>query len=169
IHDIGALGRVVFQDGGRRAGFRIVVGGGLGPTPFVAQVLRDFVAPEDLLTTVRAVLQVFAEHGNRRLKSKARLKFVVHRLGIERFRALVDARLAVMTAAERDEAQIARWLPEGAAVEPFVFTADPAAEAGPAPSATAPVLEALGDGVVIVPASAVLPVADDPGFARFLS
>ncbi|HET8948056.1 MAG TPA: nitrite/sulfite reductase [Candidatus Polarisedimenticolia bacterium] len=161
IHDIGALGRVVFQDGGRRAGFRIVVGGGLGPTPFVAQVLRDFVPPEELLTTVRAVLQVFSEHGNRRLKSKARLKFVVHRLGIERFRALVDGRLAAMTAAERREADLASWLPDGAAVEPVLFTAatpaTPDAPATPgAPATTGPVEAAASP-------------ADDPGFTRFLS
>ncbi|HEV8201430.1 MAG TPA: nitrite/sulfite reductase [Candidatus Polarisedimenticolia bacterium] len=161
IHDIGALGRVVHKDGGRRAGFRIVVGGGLGPTPFVAQVLRDFVAPEDLLTTVRAVLQVFAEHGHRRLKSKARLKFVVHQLGIERFRALVDAKLAALTEAERQEADLGAWLPDGATVDPTLF-------ASPA-EAPAAVLEALGDDVIVVPASAVVPVAEDPGFARFLS
>jgi len=176
IHDIGALGRVVFQDGGRRAGFRLVVGGGLGPTPFVAQVLRDFVAPDDLLVTVRAVLQVFAEHGNRRLKSKARLKFVVHHLGIERFRALVDAKLAAMTADERREAELAAWLPDGATVDPILFTAASAAEvsapvaAAAAHAEEAPaVLEALGDDVVIVPASAVIPFTEDPGFARFLS
>jgi sulfite reductase (ferredoxin) len=143
IHDIGALGRVVHRDGGRRAGFRVVVGGGLGPTPFVAQVLRDFVEPENLLTTVRAVLQVFAEQGNRRLKSKARLKFVVHRLGIERFRALVDEKLAAMTAAEREEAALATWLPDGAAVEPPLFTAGTEAPFAP------------------------LAPAEDPGFARF--
>jgi sulfite reductase (ferredoxin) len=162
IHDIGALGRVIHKDGGRRAGFRIVVGGGLGPTPFVAQVLRDFVAPEDLLATVRAVLQVFAEHGHRRLKSKARLKFVVHQLGIERFRALVDAKLAALTAAERQEAALAAWLPDGATVDPTLFPASPA-------EAPAAVLEALGDDVIVVPASAVVPFAEDPGFARFLS
>ena len=166
IHDIGALGRVVFQDGGRRAGFRIVVGGGLGPTPFVAQVLRDFVAPEDLLVTVRAVLKVFAEHGNRRLKSKARLKFVLHQLGIERFRALVDASVAAMTAGEREEADLAAWLPEGATVDPALATAKPAEQAR---SEAAAVAEALGDDVVIVPAAAVVPVGEDPGFARFLS
>ena len=110
IHDIGALGRVVFRDGEARKGFRVVVGGGLGPTPFVAQVLRDFVAPEDLLPTFKAILLAFAEQGNRRLKSKARLKFVVHRLGIEKFRALVDEKLAALSAEERDEADLARWL-----------------------------------------------------------
>ena len=151
IHDIGALGRVVFRDGGAQQGFRVVVGGGLGPTPFVAQVLHDFVAPQDLLPTFKAILVAFAEQGNRRLKSKARLKFVLHRLGIERFRALVDEKLAGLSAAEREEADLAHWLevagfspaamPEGGAVGPVLeratATGTGASPFGPDPFASA--------------------------------
>ena len=143
IHDIGALGRVVFRDGAERRGFRVVVGGGLGPTPFVAQVLRDFVAPEDLLPTFKAILQAFSEQGNRRLKSKARLKFVVHRLGIERFRALVDEKLAAMTPEEREEASLQAWLPDPAAID--------------TPPDEAPLKGACSS------------LAEDAGFARFFA
>jgi sulfite reductase (ferredoxin) len=133
IHDIGVLGRWVYRDGGRVRGFRVVVGGGLGPTPFAAQVLKDFVAPEDLLPTFKAVIQAFADQGNRRLKSKARLKFVIHRLGIERFRALVDEKLSAMTDSEREESDLLRWLPEEAATKPPapLIAADPAASSDP--------------------------------------
>jgi sulfite reductase (ferredoxin) len=143
IHDIGVLGRWVYRDGGRVRGFRVVVGGGLGPTPFAAQVLKDFVAPEDLLPTFKAVIQAFADQGNRRLKSKARLKFVIHRLGIERFRALVDEKLSAMTDSEREESDLLRWLPEEAATKP------------PAPVAPPPLIAAD-------PAA-----SSDPGFARY--
>ena len=145
IHDIGALGRLVYRDGGRARGFRVVVGGGLGPTPFAAQVLKDFVPPEDLLATFKAVLQAFSDQGNRRLKSKARLKFVIHRLGIERFRALVDEKLAAMTASEREESNLSRWLPEEAATD-----------ITPAPVAAPPLIAPDPDA------------SSDPGFARYL-
>lgn len=111
IHDIGALGRVVLRDGRRRAGFRLVVGGGLGPTPFAAQVLRDFVEPFELLPLVKAILQVFSEEGNRRQKTRARLKFVLHRMGLAAFRARVDERLAALSPGERDEADLMRYVP----------------------------------------------------------
>jgi sulfite reductase (ferredoxin) len=111
IHDIGALGRVVVRDGHPRAGFRLVVGGGLGPTPFVAQVLSDFVEPADLLAYVKAILLVFSEEGNRRQKAKARLKFVLHRIGIEAFRARVQEKLRALIPGERDEADLMRYVP----------------------------------------------------------
>jgi sulfite reductase (ferredoxin) len=187
IHDIGALGRVVFRDGSPRQGFRVVVGGGLGPTPFVAQVLRDFVAPEDLLPTFKAILLAFSEQGNRRTKSKARLKFVLHRLGLERFRALVDEKLAGLTAAEREEAALARWLPV-AARDAAGAPAGPAAPI-PLPGSEATPLAGVGHGAAgsattswrPVPAAgrggaAPAPlkggygaVADDAGFARFFA
>jgi sulfite reductase (ferredoxin) len=149
IHDIGALGRVVWRDGRPRAGFRLVVGGGLGPTPFTAQVLRDFVEPADLLLTVKAILQVFSEEGNRRQKARARLKFVLQRLGIEAFRARVDEKLRTLTPAERDEADLMRYLPE---------------------EWLEPVRRHLeGRGLETPPAAVEAPMApaDDEGFARF--
>ncbi len=117
IHDIGALGRVQTIDGRTRHGFRIVVGGGLGPTPYLAKTLEDFVPVEDLLTTIKSVLRVYSDLGNRTMKGKARLKFVVNRLGIEAFRERVRATHAALTDEERDEAQLTRYLPPGARPE----------------------------------------------------
>jgi sulfite reductase beta subunit-like hemoprotein len=111
IHDIGMLGRIVEEGGRSRHGFRVVVGGGLGSTPFTAKVLSDFVPLEELLIVVKAILQVFADHGNRRSKMKARLKFVVHKMGIDAFRVLVAERIADRTEAETREADILRHLP----------------------------------------------------------
>ncbi|MBI4161462.1 MAG: nitrite/sulfite reductase [Acidobacteria bacterium] len=111
IHDIGLLGRVLEEDGRSRYGFRVLVGGGLGSTPFTAQLLDDFVPLEDLLPTLKAILEVFTDHGNRRSKMKARLKFVVHKMGIETFRGAVAAAKRDLAPSEREEASLRRYVP----------------------------------------------------------
>jgi len=112
IHDIGLLGRVVEEEGRTRYGFRVVVGGGLGSTPFVAQLLEEFVPLQDLLPTLKGILRVFTDYGNRRNKQKARLKFVIHKMGIDRFRREVVAAKQAMTASERDEARLLDHVPQ---------------------------------------------------------
>ena len=77
IHDIGL--RAVIRDG--RRGFRMLVGGGLGPLPVEAHVLDEFVPVENLVNRCEAVLRLFNAHGNRKNKNKARLKFVVRERG----------------------------------------------------------------------------------------
>ena len=77
IHDIGL--RAVLRDGQR--GFRMVVGGGLGPLPVEAQLLDDFVPVERLVNKCEAVIRVFSKYGNRKNKNMARLKFVVRERG----------------------------------------------------------------------------------------
>ena len=77
IHDVGL--RAVIRDG--RRGFRMVVGGGLGPLPVEAHLLDEFVPVENLVSRIEAVLRLFNTHGNRKNKNKARLKFVVRERG----------------------------------------------------------------------------------------
>ncbi|HYL76664.1 MAG TPA: nitrite/sulfite reductase [Bryobacteraceae bacterium] len=77
IHDIGL--RAVVLDG--RRGFRVVVGGGLGPLPTEAQLLDEFLPVERLVNRCEAVIRVFNKHGNRGNKNKARLKFVLRERG----------------------------------------------------------------------------------------
>jgi sulfite reductase beta subunit-like hemoprotein len=79
IHDVGL--RAVIRDGQR--GFRMLVGGGLGPLPVEARVLDEFVPVERLVNRIEAVLRLFNTHGNRKNKNKARLKFVVRERGWE--------------------------------------------------------------------------------------
>jgi sulfite reductase beta subunit-like hemoprotein len=79
IHDVGL--RAVVRDGQR--GFRMLVGGGLGPLPVEAHVLDEFVPVEKLVSRIEAVLRLFNTHGNRKNKNKARLKFVVRERGWE--------------------------------------------------------------------------------------
>lgn len=77
IHDIGL--RALVRDG--RRGFRVVVGGGLGPLPTEAQLLDEFLPVERLVNRCEAVIRVFNKHGNRGNKNKARLKFVLRERG----------------------------------------------------------------------------------------
>lgn len=83
--DLGA--RAATQAG--RRGFTVVVGGGLGATPKIAHPLEAFTAEEDLFSTIEAVLRVFARHGNRENRARARLKWLIEEKGIEWFRAEV--------------------------------------------------------------------------------
>lgn len=89
IHDIGFLG-AVDEDG--NGGFRLFVGGGLGSAPREADLLEPFTPADRLLPTVEAILQLFDENGERANRVRARMKFLLNKWGIERFRAEVAAR-----------------------------------------------------------------------------
>ena len=85
MHDGGFVARM--KDGKR--GFKVVVGGGLGPVPHQAQVLSEFTPEEELLPEIQAVARVFARLGEKKNRGRARIKFLVAKLGIEEFRRLV--------------------------------------------------------------------------------
>jgi len=87
-HDIGI--RLVANDAGEPR-FTILVGGGLGRTPVIAEVIRENVEAEDLLSYCEAILRVYNLEGNRDNKFKARIKILVKELGIDEFRRRVDA------------------------------------------------------------------------------
>ncbi|MFP6565405.1 MAG: nitrite/sulfite reductase [Myxococcota bacterium] len=86
MHDGGYVARV--RDGKR--GFKVVVGGGLGPVPRQAKVLSEFTPEEEFLPQMQAVCRVFARLGEKKNRGRARIKFLVAKLGIEEFRRLVD-------------------------------------------------------------------------------
>src|SRR6059036_1283248 len=83
IHDIGLLA-ARREDG--VIGFRMSVGGGLGAAPRIGQVLREFVPMDQLIPTIEAVIKVFDTLGNRKNRHKARMKFVIEKLGFEEFK-----------------------------------------------------------------------------------
>ncbi len=89
FHDAGAIAVVKEVDGVKKRGFELYVGGGLGAVPFQAQLLSDFVSEEELLPQLQAVCRVFSRLGERKNRARARLKFVVKKLGIEEFRKVV--------------------------------------------------------------------------------
>jgi sulfite reductase (NADPH) hemoprotein beta-component len=77
VHDIGVH---AVRDGAGEIGFRMVVGGGLGRTPMVGHVIREFLPREHLLTYLDAILRVYNRYGRRDNKYKARIKILVKEL-----------------------------------------------------------------------------------------
>src|ERR1700678_1485182 len=90
INDLGI--RAVVRDGQR--GFRIAFGGGLGPLPCEAQLLDEFLPEELLIHRVEAVIRVFNQHGNRKNRNTARLKFLVRTRGAEWVREQIEKEYA---------------------------------------------------------------------------
>ncbi len=92
IHDIGFIPRIV--DGKR--GFKVVVGGGLGANPTLAQVAYEFLEEDQIIPFTEAVLRVFDRYGERNRRMKARMKFLLNDIGLEKFMELVkDERTAL--------------------------------------------------------------------------
>ena len=86
INDIGL--HAVVRDG--RRGFRMVIGGGLGPLPTEAKLLDEFVPEEQLIHKVEAVIRVFNRYGNRKNRNMARMKFVLRDRGLEWMKEAVE-------------------------------------------------------------------------------
>jgi sulfite reductase (NADPH) hemoprotein beta-component len=93
VHDIGL--RILRNEAGE-IGYQVVVGGGLGRSPFVGKVIRDFVARADLLAYLEAIMRVYNRFGRRDNKYKARIKILVHEKGIDEVRDAVEAEFASM-------------------------------------------------------------------------
>lgn len=87
VHDIGVQ---IIRNANHELGYRIYVGGGLGRTPMVGQVITGFLSEEHLLTYLEAIVRVYNQHGRRDNKYKARIKILVKALGIDAFRARVE-------------------------------------------------------------------------------
>ncbi|MBI3696591.1 MAG: nitrite/sulfite reductase [Acidobacteria bacterium] len=85
MHDIGAIAKI--QNGER--GFKVYVGGGLGPLPHQAKLYSEFVPAAEMLPMAQAIARVFARLGEKKNRGKARMKFLVAQLGIEEFIRLV--------------------------------------------------------------------------------
>ena len=86
VHDIGI--RIIKRDGEK--GFQILAGGGLGRTPVIGSLIKDFVEQEHLLTYVEAVLRVYNRYGRRDNKYKARIKILVRAMTPEVFAEKVE-------------------------------------------------------------------------------
>jgi sulfite reductase (NADPH) hemoprotein beta-component len=87
FHDVGLYLR---RNADGVVGFEVIVGGGQGRTPFVGHTLREWLAKEDLLSYLEAILRVYNLGGRRDNPQKARIKIQVNALGPEEFRRLVD-------------------------------------------------------------------------------
>jgi len=113
INDIGPI--AVRHPETAELGFKVLVGGGLGTTPYEAEVLEEFTPQEWLMPTLEAILRVFDREGNRKNRNRARLKWVLQRIGIEAFRELVFAERGAVIAVSGTNPGIPRIVSEAGA------------------------------------------------------
>lgn len=90
-HDVGVLAK---RNEAGEPGFTFYVGGGLGRSPFVGKLIREWVAEEDFVAYLEAILRVYNQYGRRDNIYKARIKILVHELGQEKFTAEVEEEFA---------------------------------------------------------------------------
>jgi sulfite reductase (NADPH) hemoprotein beta-component len=88
LHDIGVH---LVKDEAGETGFRILVGGGLGRTPIIGQVIRPFLEKKHLLSYLEAILRIYNLFGRRDNKYKARIKILVKETGLDKFKEMVEA------------------------------------------------------------------------------
>jgi sulfite reductase (NADPH) hemoprotein beta-component len=141
IHDIGLYLR---RDEAGEVGFEVLVGGGLGRTPLLAETVREFLPKRHLLSYLEAILRIYNQYGRRDNMYKARIKILVQSLGIARMRDEVEAEWAAM-----DKEELA--LPDQAIADMARFFPPP--DATPAPVDDTTLKAAL---------------AGEPGFARWV-
>jgi sulfite reductase (NADPH) hemoprotein beta-component len=91
VHDIGLA---ALKDEAGEVGFRVAAGGGLGRTPIIGHVIREFLPWRHLLSYLEAILRVYNRHGRRDNVHKARIKILVKALGPEAFAREVEAEWA---------------------------------------------------------------------------
>ncbi|QRG04741.1 nitrite/sulfite reductase [Xanthobacter dioxanivorans] len=139
VHDVGL--RLRQRDG--ETGFEVMVGGGLGRSPYIGKTIRDFLPKEHLLSYLEAILRTYNLGGRRDNIYKARIKIQVHELGTEEFARLVEA--------------------EWAEIRDGALTLDDAALDAIRDRFVNPAFEALED----TPAVLAQALATDPAFARW--
>ena len=110
MHDMGAIAVTRTVDGKEQRGFELYVGGGLGAVPHKAKLFDEFLPPEELLPTAQAISRVFARLGEKRNRARARVKFLVAKLGIDEFKRLVLEERAQLPEDPRWTADIEEFL-----------------------------------------------------------
>lgn len=91
MHDLGAIPRVREVNGKIQRGFKILIGGGLGAQPFLAKTTHEFLEEDKLIPYLESILRVFDRHGERTSRHKARMKFLIQKIGLDAFNELVAA------------------------------------------------------------------------------
>jgi sulfite reductase (ferredoxin) len=93
IHDLGFIPKINEQ--GER-GFKVLLGGGLGAQPFLAEPVHEFLHEDQIIPYAEAMLRVFDRYGERSNRNKARLKYLVQKLGLEEvIRLIEEERVAI--------------------------------------------------------------------------
>ena len=89
MHDLGFIATTRVENGKEKRGFAMYVGGGLGAVPYQAKLFDSFVPVEEMLPLAQAIARVYARLGEKKNRNRARIKFLVQDLGIEKFKELV--------------------------------------------------------------------------------
>jgi sulfite reductase (ferredoxin) len=87
IHDLGFIPKI--NDKGER-GFKVMLGGGLGAQPFLANLVHEFLHEDQIIPYAEAMLRVFDRYGERTNRNKARLKYLIQKLGLEEVLRLIE-------------------------------------------------------------------------------
>jgi len=90
IHDLGFRARVKEIDGELRRGFQVYVGGGLGASPSLGHLWTEFMPVEEMIPLSASVIRIFDRFGERKVRMKARMKFLIRKLGMDEFRKKVE-------------------------------------------------------------------------------
>lgn len=128
MHDLGVIPKVRVVNGVEVRGFKVLVGGGLGAQPYLAHVGYEFLEEDQLIPYIEAILRVFDRHGERASRHKARMKFLIQKIGFEKFQRLVEEeRTAIKSKSFHVDADTweAPELPAADAVLPSYTIKDP--------------------------------------------
>lgn len=120
MHDLGFIPKI--QDGKR--GFKVLVGGGLGAQPLLAQVAFEFLEEDLIIPYTEAVLRVFDRHGERNSRHKARMKYLIQKIGFEAFTELVAAEQKALKSKRVAIEQPNTQVPQPSAQNPLPKTQD---------------------------------------------
>ncbi len=90
MHDFGFIPKLKIENGAEVRGFKVLVGGGLGSQPFLAKTAYEFLGEDLIIPFIEASLRVFDRHGERNTRSKARMKFLINKIGYDSFMELVE-------------------------------------------------------------------------------
>lgn len=96
LHDLGFIARVKGDGKSAERGFKVLLGGGLGSQPRHGDVVHEFLPTNQLIPFIEGVVRVFDRHGERAKRMKARMKFLITKLGVEEFLQLVKEEQAAL-------------------------------------------------------------------------
>jgi sulfite reductase (ferredoxin) len=90
IHDLGFIPKVKIENGAEVRGFKVMLGGGLGAQPVLAHVVYDFLPEDQLIPYTESVIRVFDRYGERSNRNKARMKFLIQKMGLDEVLRLIE-------------------------------------------------------------------------------
>ena len=98
IHDLGFIPKVKIENGVEIRGFKVLLGGSLGAQPYLANVVYEFLHEDEIIPYTETVLRVFDRYGERTNRNKARLKFLIQKIGLDEvLRLIEEERIATKT------------------------------------------------------------------------